>query len=381
MNRRDFVKSATSVMAAPALIKTARAQTVAIIGAGAAGMTAAWRLKRAGVQVKLFEAGSRWGGRVLRDDTLADFPIDLGAEWIHTDATVLGDIIDAGPTDLGVETIEYRPQTYKLWYKNRFYDRNFLRHGYAEVKFHRTTWAGYFERFMLPDIEDDLVLNAAVTDIDWSGDQIVLRFADGAKFEADRVITTVPASMLQQEKIRFHPALPERATSGLNAVTFGEGFKVFIRFSERFYPDIIAEGPMRKAMADSWTDKTYYDAAFGKDAQAHVLGLFNASQTPLARTRLSDADLLEDVLNELTTMFGATPRETLIDARVQNWSGEPYIGGSYSMDIAGGRDPADFLRPVDGKLYFAGELLGGDNQSTVHGAAFSGKHAAELVVG
>ena len=381
MNRRDFVKSATSVMAAPALIKTARAQTVAIIGAGAAGMTAAWRLKRAGVQVKLFEAGPRWGGRVLRDDTLADFPIDLGAEWIHTDATVLGDIIDAGPTDLGVETIEYRPQTYKLWYKNRFYDRNFLRHGYAEVKFHHTTWAGYFERFMLPDIEDDLVLNAAVTDVDWSGDQIVLRFADGAQFEADRVITTVPASMLQQEKIRFHPALPERATSGLNAVTFGEGFKVFIRFSERFYPDIIAEGPMRKAMADNWTDKTYYDAAFGKDAQAHVLGLFNASQTPLARTRLSDADLLKDVLNELTTMFGATPRETLIDARVQNWSGEPYIGGSYSMDITDGRDPADFLRPVDGKLYFAGELLGGDNQSTVHGAAFSGKHAAELMVG
>ncbi len=59
--------------------------TVAIVGAGIAGLTAAWRLHQAGVPVRVFEAQSRVGGRML---SLRDyFPgqvVELGGELIDS---------------------------------------------------------------------------------------------------------------------------------------------------------------------------------------------------------------------------------------------------------------------------------------------------------
>ena len=56
---------------------------VLIIGAGAAGLAAARVLEQNQIQYTILEASHRHGGRLMADTTFADFPIDLGAEWIH----------------------------------------------------------------------------------------------------------------------------------------------------------------------------------------------------------------------------------------------------------------------------------------------------------
>ncbi len=57
---------------------------IVIIGAGAAGLSAAVELSRAGLRVEILEARDRVGGRMftLHDPTL-NHPIELGAEFIH----------------------------------------------------------------------------------------------------------------------------------------------------------------------------------------------------------------------------------------------------------------------------------------------------------
>jgi monoamine oxidase len=74
----------------PALSWTARAQkeppSVGIVGGGVAGLTAAYRLQKAGAKPVLFEASNRWGGRML---TIYDFYkgmfCELGGEFVDTD--------------------------------------------------------------------------------------------------------------------------------------------------------------------------------------------------------------------------------------------------------------------------------------------------------
>ena len=56
---------------------------VLIVGAGAAGLTAAYKLMKRGVEFTLLEAISQIGVRVRHNLNFADFPIALGGEWLH----------------------------------------------------------------------------------------------------------------------------------------------------------------------------------------------------------------------------------------------------------------------------------------------------------
>ncbi len=69
---------------------------VLIIGAGAAGLSAARELTAAGAQVIVIEARDRVGGRIhtLREDFSA-IPIELGAEFVHGKHPQLLEIIEA----------------------------------------------------------------------------------------------------------------------------------------------------------------------------------------------------------------------------------------------------------------------------------------------
>ena len=58
---------------------------MAVVGAGAAGLAAAARLRSAGLRVALLEAGSRIGGRAFTDHpaALGGARFDHGAQWLH----------------------------------------------------------------------------------------------------------------------------------------------------------------------------------------------------------------------------------------------------------------------------------------------------------
>ena len=69
---------------------------VAVIGAGAAGLSAAAELASAGCSVALLEARDRLGGRIWTQCVpgLAA-PVELGAEFIHGQAAVTTELLRA----------------------------------------------------------------------------------------------------------------------------------------------------------------------------------------------------------------------------------------------------------------------------------------------
>jgi monoamine oxidase len=56
---------------------------IVIIGAGIAGINAAYNLQREGYKVIVLEGRSRIGGRVWTDRSWKNYSLDMGASWIH----------------------------------------------------------------------------------------------------------------------------------------------------------------------------------------------------------------------------------------------------------------------------------------------------------
>ena len=57
---------------------------VAVVGAGAAGLAAARRLREQGLRVLVLEARDRIGGRAHTVTTASGFAADLGCGWLHS---------------------------------------------------------------------------------------------------------------------------------------------------------------------------------------------------------------------------------------------------------------------------------------------------------
>jgi monoamine oxidase len=355
--------------------------SVIVVGAGAAGLTAAYWLRRYGVDVRVLEAASGFGGRVRRADGFADFPLDIGAEWIHTDPSVLARILGDPDLDAAVDIIAYNPQTISFWNGEVLKPHNYLRHLYSEWKFKRSTWYGYLEQYLVPAVADRLLFDRPVTAIEHGSDPVRVTTAGGEVFEADKVLVTVPVSMLQREAVAFSPALPAAKRDAIDGIFMGDGIKIFVEFRERFYPDLVGFGGVVEALTAE--DQFVYDAAFRKDSPLHVLGLFAINEPAARYTALPSGEaIIAQFLADLDTMFDGQASRHYRRHVIQNWSAEPFIRGSYSTTFNGSRRRmVDALaEPLGERVHFAGEALSFDHQSTVHGACLSAMDAVQRLL-
>ena len=159
--------------------------------------------------------------------------------------------------------------------------------------------------------------------------------------------------------------------AALSRVNMPPGMKAFFRCSRRFYPDLMTDG---RLLQTGTFDRLYYDAAFRKDTSDHVLGFFFVADRADTITSLADAEIAESLVADIGVRFGARAADTIEDVVVKNRVAEPWIRGAYSVDIRGDYDRTirALRRPIDDRMFFVGEVFGGDDQATVHGAMFSG---------
>lgn len=146
----------------------------------------------------------------------------------------------------------------------------------------------------------------------------------------------------------------------------GAGMKVFLKFSSRFYDEVLMGGTICAAYADDTIGKTTND---------HVLLAFIMGEQAEYLTSLgSDSAITNALLQELDTMYAGQATPAFIASHVQNWTTHPYIRGAYSYSTIGiGDARKTAAQPVDERIFFAGEAMNitGHHQ-TVHGAVESG---------
>lgn len=339
---------------------------VIIVGAGASGLAAAKKLEEEGVSYQILEATEKWGGRIQKNIDFADFPIDLGAEWIHEDKSILNYIINQPGDEPSVETILYQPMdVYEVVNQtiSQISNQDMLDY-YAsyitEYKFKNSTWNDFIYDNFVQNVEQNIIYDSKVTSIDYSGENILITTENGDEYQTDRVIVTVSLGVLKSNEINFSPPLPAAKNNAIQAVEFLPGFKLFMKFSDKFYPDVTS-------IETSSGEKTYYDLAYGKDAQDYVLGLLSTGLSAEEFYALGDSTaIVNAVINELDTYFNGQASQYYLGSYIfADWGQQIYTQGTWTSDFEAAS--TNLTSSLHDKVYFAGETYNKYGISPVQG--------------
>ena len=168
-------------------------------------------------------------------------------------------------------------------------------------------------------IEQNIVFNAQVETIDYSGDEVILTTADGFEYRAEKVILTVSPGVLKSNSITFNPSLPSGKIDAIQSVNFLPGFKLFLKFSDQFYPDVIS-------YASNTGEKTIYNIAYGKESNDNVLGLLSTGASAEQYYQMGTPEaIVEDVIQELDGFFNGAASQTYLGAYLMKIGVKTYL--------------------------------------------------------
>lgn len=433
MNRRYFLKQSSlltigGILLPSTLLTTCRKETlfedvtydgkVIIIGAGAAGLYAAYILKSKGIDFQILEASSTYGGRLGKLTGFANFPIDTGAQWLHGENSVLGDLIKSSKTKITRDDSET-----KFWFNNQLidalpqntnifegeelpdisYEAYALQNGLGnEYKYiieniagdqgaaashlsvygnnkDEENWSAGDDDFKFEEtffdlidkeigsqVKDQILINTIITKIDYSQSEIKLTDSNNNTFNANKVIITVPISILKSGDIQFIPALPIEKTTAFSKIGMDAGMKVFLKFSNKFFDQNIIGGSVCAAYADDSIGKAQNDNI--------LLAFIMGNQAEYLTSLGSDVAITAALLQELDLMYNGQATASFIASHVENWTTNPFVKGAYSYSTVGMGDARKTAsQALSEKLYFAGEAMNTNgHHQTVHGAIETG---------
>jgi len=218
----------------------------------------------------------------------------------------------------------------------------------------------------------DVRRNQVVQEVHWQGPRIRVRTPD-KEYLADRVVVTLPLGVLQHKGVKFIPELPAEKLNAINKLGMGVLNKCCLRFTQAFWPRDIDWLQYISAQHGEWTEWVSYQRA----AQMPVLVGFNAADRGRQIEAWSEEQIVASAMQTLRTIFGAGIPDP-IDHQITRWAADPFARGSYSFPALGSTPEMRNLlaRPVDRRLFFAGEATNKDFFATAHGAYWSGLRAA-----
>lgn len=416
---------------------------IVVVGAGAAGLTAARELALAGKRVTIVEARDRCGGRIYPLPTAEfGYPAEGGAEFVHGEAPVTRGLLrEAGLSLLPIQGTQWTAEDGKLSREGpqdlreaefhkalrelkddltvaEFLRRYFAGHEYDRLRHSiermvegydaadperastlalrdewmdrgRTTQAriaggyGALVDFLAAECRKHGVaihLTSSVSAIEASNTKATARCANGDAHECDAVVLAVPLPLLKE--IVLPPAEREKAAAAAH-IGFGNVIKILLRFETRWWTD------KRTDLADLTfllSDKRIPVWWTQHRAEQPVLtGWFGGPKTE-GMARFNEQELIGAGLGSLADIFGLDPselRRTLVAARAINWARDPFARGAYSYATPGTRAAQTVLsRSNGGAIFFAGEALyRGQDTGTVEAALASGLETARAVLG
>jgi monoamine oxidase len=409
---------------------TASDVDVVIVGAGAAGLSAARAAEERGLRFALLEGSHRIGGRAYTEELGPGIAFDLGCHWMHSaslnpfvaiadrlgfhyrrDGIWRGNIRDGD----GWLTKAREGEILALGEANEAAIAAAVARGedvaVADVVDLESPWAAFMaywftlmtsrdmdqvsvvdsvayndtgENWPLREGYGALVarwaaglpvtLNAAVDRIRWGKAGVEAETAKGT-VRGRRLLLTVSTNILASGRIAFDPPLPGWKRDAAEALPLGVHNRIGIRLTQNPFDPALANATIR--LAGDEVPMSVLFRPFGLD---YVVGLTGGRFAGWLE-RAGAAASVDYLTERLVKTFGGEVRKALSQRSIVTaWEGDPWTLGAYSAATPGnGHRRAELARPLDDILFFAGEATSADFFATCHGAYLSGVAAIDAL--
>ncbi len=226
---------------------------------------------------------------------------------------------------------------------------------------------------MAKELGHDIILNAPVVAIDHHGSQVVVTVKDGREFRGDKVVSTIPFSVMSEIKVtpQWSPA-KQRMIQGMG---WADAFKGVIQTKEPKWMRYGNFGWPMAASDRSWERVIDITGNEGGDYGNAFFYLYG-KEIDAVKAKPSDqrtAWVLEQFRKDLPDLIG-----DVVTTRSVLWSEQPWVKAAFGgPPIGGGWMIREWSQP-EGRIHFAGDFTT-LKSGWVEGAIESGLRAAKAI--
>lgn len=223
-----------------------------------------------------------------------------------------------------------------------------------------------------------LLLNTSVVSVSYGKDHMAyVTTADGAKFEADVVLSTLPLGVLKAGLVEFSPALSLEKRAAIQNLGMGLQNKVMLEFEKPFWSKDNHYIIPASSEIDFWPEYLNLYHFSGKKT-ATLIASFYGDHAQFSK--LDEKEIAEKALLPLKKSYGKK-FQSPVKVTITRWDSDPCALGSWTTlgKKSTLSDLEHIAAPEGMNLFFAGEHTGKALIGTVHAAYKTGLRAANEI--
>lgn len=372
------------------LKRTGSPKKVIIIGAGLAGLSAAYELIQVGHDVTILEARLRPGGRVytLREHFSDGLHAEVGAGRIHHDhhwtikyvklfnlslvpfyPTKLSNVLYAQGKRSKFNRIEevdvslFLPKL-QTEAKNRS----------AEVQMKIRGGNDLLPKAFAARLADKIFYGSPVVKVEQDTQEIkatVVRNGSYTTLSADRLICTVPLPALKQ--VKFSPELSPQKENAISRVTYAAAGRIFLQCRHRYWEQDGCNGFALTADTEIW------HSTFDQPSRRGILTCYPSGAPTQKMLALKQDERIHSAINQIESIHPGINNH-LEGSGSYFWDEDEWARGAVSIPSAENASLRSSIIQPEGRIHFAGEHAS-SAPAWMQGALESGNRVAQEING